>query len=86
MNIYKIERTDGASYDEYDSAVVIAPDEEMARRMNPGKPNGELMTDEDWRKTFSTWVKSPHLVEVNYLGRADEGLAQSVIVASFNAG
>lgn len=35
MNIYKVRRTDGYSYDDYDSFVCVARNEEDARRIIP---------------------------------------------------
>ena len=35
MNIYKVSRKDGASYDEYDSFVCVAETEEQAKLMFP---------------------------------------------------
>jgi len=83
MNLYLISRTDAIDYDEYDSAVVAAPDEATARDMHPrdGAPV-------DWatgsRYAFDTWCRSQDCVTVKLIGTAS--VEQGVILASYNAG
>jgi hypothetical protein len=82
MNLYKISQRENNDYETHDSAVVAAPDEEMARLINPA--NGKLMSD--WDHEYSTWCSSPDLVCVELLGTAKPGTKTGVIVSSFNAG
>ena len=82
MNIYKISQTENTDYDTYDSAVVAAPDETVARNMNPR--DGSMMTDEEWTYHYSAWCSSPESVQVEYIG--DTYRPQGLILASFNAG
>src|SRR2546425_1083663 len=85
MNIYKISQDENGGYDTYDSAVVCAPSEAIARRINP--VNGELLADEDWLDWFNktTWGSSSKSIKVELLGKAKRGIKQGVITASFNA-
>ena len=47
LKLYTVSRTDSAGYDEYDGAVVAAPDEEAARNTHP---NGRDVRDANgWR-------------------------------------
>ncbi|HEX6827233.1 MAG TPA: hypothetical protein VF077_13020 [Nitrospiraceae bacterium] len=75
MNIYKIEQNVSDDYDTYDSAVVIAPDEESARAMRPDTRRGYV--DEWCDKEF---------VKATLIGTAIESEHQRIVVASFNAG
>jgi hypothetical protein len=88
MNLYKISQDSNHDYDTYDSAVVCAENEEVARNMNPGS-----LIDEDPPKLIDwlnhpeyAWCKNPDLVKVELIGSAAPGLPQGVICASFNAG
>ena len=71
MKIYLIERTDEIDYDEYDSAVVCAKNEESAKRLGPtGEGDG--------------WGNHP--VTVTLIGQAERDSGEDVILSSFNAG
>ncbi len=61
----------------YNSAVVVAPNEETAANMDPG--TGKPI--EGWG--YLTWCKSQY-VKVLYLGEAVENLEEGVICASYN--
>lgn len=85
MNLYLISQPRrNVTFDTYDSAVVCALNEEIARNMNPD--SGELYTPEEWKKPYGAWCDSPEQVTVKYLGKASEELTQGVVCASFNAG
>lgn len=62
MNIYKIWRTDQYDYDQYDSAIVIAENEEDARGMNPGYKDNVRYYD---RMKFID-MDEEELMEFNY--------------------
>ena len=79
MKLFLISQNENNNYDTYDSAVVTAPDEETARRIDPS--TGRLM--HNWG---SVWCSAPEVVDVSYLGEAAEGTEQGVVCASFNAG
>jgi len=88
MNIYLIERTTPHDYDEYDSAVVIAKDEEEARATSPSMDPADIqqvvpaLTAECPR--FDSWV-GQDAVKVTLIGLSyTQG--RKVICASFNAG
>lgn len=96
MNIYLISWADGNDYDKFDSAVVIAPNEETARNMAPQHTCERLEAVRggecemvDWsrqrRKVCSAWAKFPSDVNVRYLGAAHQ-LHTECVCASFNAG
>jgi hypothetical protein len=82
MKIYRISQNQNNGYDTYDSSVVIAPDEETARNMNPS--TGAQL---DWSKMqYSGWCYKPDQVYVELIGTAVKGMRCDVIVASFNSG
>lgn len=82
MNIYKISQQVNNDYDTYDSAVVIAVSEDVAREMQPTDGSPYDPTEKYW---CSSWAK-PHDVTVEFLGLTLPGAKAGVVVASFNAG
>ena len=98
MKIYLISQTVNTGYDTYDSAVVIAEDEEEAKRICPEKYY-KCGKDDHWFFQYSdggekdeglcpNWfdwcaVKD---VKVEYIGEAKNGSKKGVVCASFNAG
>jgi len=78
MKIFLISQDENNDYDTFDSAVVVAEDENEARNIRPGGG--------DWGESFSTWCSSPELVKVEYIGEASEKYNEGVVCASFNAG
>ena len=80
MNLYLIKRPDLADYDQYDSAVVAAPDEATARNTHPD--GFSVARDEG---AYGTWV-TPEKVIVKLLGKADKSVRRGVLCASYNAG
>lgn len=83
MKLFLIWQDVNDDWDTHDSAVVVAPDEETARNMDPA--NGLPV---DWNCDWISrrWVSNPDDVQVDYLGEAADGLESCVICASFNAG
>lgn len=80
MNIYRISQDKNIDYDTYDSAVVVAKDEDEAAGIHPS--GGELRQD-----PYSDWVPTKEYVTVELIGKATkEHKIKGVIVASFNAG
>ena len=89
MNLYLVSRTDKIDYDEYDSFVCAAENEEQARKMLPF--DEELVreeTEENIRNLiFWEWTNDLNKIKVEYIGKADEKYTKpTVILASFNAG
>lgn len=84
MKLFKVERTDDPSWDEYDAMIVCCEDEETARNMSPD--TGEPMTEKEWNEQFSFWCKSPTDLKVEYLGEAADHVEKGVVLDSFNAG
>lgn len=90
-NIYLVQRTDGFDYDDFDSFVCIAKDEEEARAMKPEhvrehqtiplEPTLHNTTDK-----YSGWVSSFNHVKVTFLGKAKLSQKSGLLCASFNAG
>lgn len=80
MNIYKISQSENNRWDTYDSAVVIANNEEEARNTHPDQEDGKFGA-----YSFNTWASSPDKVRVEFIGVTDIEEPQ-VVVASFNAG
>jgi hypothetical protein len=86
--LYLISQEENVGYDTYDSAVVVAPDEETAKIIDPrnwGRDN-IFMTEEDWNRPYSSWCSSPDKVKVLHLGEATDDLKVGVVTSSFNAG
>lgn len=81
MKLFLISQTQNDSYDTFDSAVVIAADEDTARNMHP-RTGGRIVL---WGELFRDWCSAPEYVEVTYLGGSVE-TASRVVCASFNAG
>jgi hypothetical protein len=82
MNLYKISQSVNNGYDTYDSAVVCAESEEIARQICPSNPDCSKLAY--WDKY--SWAYDPDDVEVEYIGMAKDGLERQIIVSSFNAG
>lgn len=90
MNIYRISQSKNQQYDSYDSAVVIAANEDQAKMIHPNGNNiqwnkGKLIIKilEDDR----SWVINPNYIQVELIGKAKtQEKKPRVICASFNAG
>ena len=80
MNLYLISQpVDKVEWDNYDSAVVCAPDEDTARRIDPlGK--SELI---EWWEEKAYWC-APANVKCKLIGQANPSTQQGVICASYN--
>ncbi len=75
LKIYRISQTVNQEYNTYDAAIVVAENEEEARRT--------LLSDKNtWP---DEWV-SPVDVRVEEIGVANKNIKKGVILASFNAG
>lgn len=81
MKIYKVERTDNWSYDDYDSFVCYAENEEKAKDIHP---NWWSISNDFW----GWWVKidGKKFLKVTYIWEALEVTEESIILSSFNAG
>ena len=90
MKIYLISQNVNNNYDTYDSAVVIAENEEEARKIHP---EGTYDYPEESKKSeykkmdsdYGSWVRKKYVI-VKYVGEAKEGSEKGVVCASFNAG
>ena len=82
MNLYLITRNDGVDYDQYDSAVVAAPDEEDAKAL--------IEQDlDDW--THYGYVNHKKVntkldITIKLIGTAIDEMQYGIVVDSFNAG
>lgn len=92
MNIYKIWRENDIGWDTYDSAVVIADNEEYARKIHPnGNATfkfGEWYDNDNYIKSRyeDEWCGLGD-VKVELLGVADQTYTEPcVVLSSFNAG
>lgn len=86
MNIYRISQDVNNEYETFDSAIVVAPDEEYARNMYPGcgRP---VNWENAGREVSRSWAERPEDVKVEYIGIADVTFdTPSVLCASFNPG
>ena len=96
MNIYKLTtNADTDSYDYYDSAIVVASNEDEARSVHPSARPDIKVIDGKWFLVFqsghkyleTSWAISPDLVNAELIGVADSKYDKpQVICASFNAG
>lgn len=101
MKIYKVERTDKWSYDDYDSFVCFANSEDEARHLHPVpdiyewrdhpnlKEHGWYFKYFDGKYDFckhkGSWT-NPENLKVFELNRDPKDGKPTVILASFNAG
>ncbi len=98
MNLYRISQDVNNNYDTYDSAIVVAENEELAVRVHPSgylydeklgwytidPLNGEKYFES---KIFGVWAKSHNDVKVELIGTAKpEFESGNIILASYNAG
>ena len=81
MNLYLISQSKVRCYDSYDSAVVAAVTEDVARTIYPG--NGEHLPS---IRRPSDWCSDPNDVRVKLMGCAVTGTEQGVVLTSYNAG
>lgn len=90
MKLFLISQTDHNHYDTYDSAVVAAETEEIAKTIKPsnqaGKPVEFIPENSSMWDRYSAWVNDPKRVTAEYIGEAKEGTKTGVILSSFNAG
>jgi hypothetical protein len=80
MNIYLLKQNTVTGYYTYDAIVVAAPTAEIAQTIYP---YGEPVVAGDY---YASWPNDVKDVNVTLLGKAEEGIGQGVILASFNAG
>lgn len=80
MKIYLVSRNDRIDYDQYDSFVCVAEDENAARNMSPDSC--------EWNENWNVWIARDRVGEltVKYVGEAEFGEDPYVVCASFNAG
>lgn len=86
MNIYRISQDTNSGYDTYDSAIVIASNEEEARNIHPNGIVDYMNQDKDWY--HFTWTE-PHNVKVELISHIVGEyyfVNGTVLCASFNAG
>lgn len=99
LNIYKIWVDWWLGYDTYDSAIVVARDEESARHIHPdsrydrqirGYNRETNRFDKSWYESdapsaYSDWTK-PENVNVELVGTTNSYVEGTVLCASYNAG
>ena len=97
MKIYLLSQDVVNGYDTYDSAIVIAENEDEARKIHPNKLVTHI-TNEQWMGTYSggeeyknelyEWVECSDIdkISVKYIGEASKEQQKGLVLASFNAG
>lgn len=94
MNIYRIWQDVNCDYDTYDSAIVVAENEEAARKIHPRGLNATgyneytHLYDLPWWKgtdTDRTWCQIDN-VNVELVGTTNLYKEEKILLASFNAG
>jgi hypothetical protein len=86
MNIYKISQTENTGYDTYDSAIVAAKNEDLARLIYPGNKNYFDESVDDFEYETTDWCSSPDKVIVELIGKATKSIKSGVVLSSYNAG
>ena len=98
LNIYKIWVDGWLGYDTYDSAIVVASNEEVARHIHPGDKSDNKVRgynsethryDKPWYESDYqdlTWWTKPENVNVTLVGTTDLYSEGTVLCASYNAG
>lgn len=79
MKLYLLTQNEREGYDTYDSMVVAAKDEVMARQIHP---HGEWPGPSH---SHDVWASKPENVKVVLIGTAVRGTKQDIICSSFNA-
>ena len=79
--LYLLRRTDAIGYDEYDSCVVCAIDENDAKTI---APDGSVFVEHN--RVRMPWAATYSEIECVEIGTANENQERGVITASFNAG
>jgi hypothetical protein len=82
MKLFLISQNVNDGYDTWDSAVVAAEDEQLARMTHPSEYKNPWNGKEE---RYGGWCDAVH-VKVEYLADAKPGSQAGVILASFNAG
>jgi hypothetical protein len=95
VKIYKVERTDNWSYDDYDSFVCFANSEDEARKLHPYGDDSYVLYEDGWHMKYSdgriddkihdfmSWTHDISSLKVQELKDSDK---PEVILASYNAG
>jgi hypothetical protein len=84
VNLYLISQDENNDYDTYDSAIVCARSEKVAREIHPNTSVTEKWYG-DGTPNYS-WASHPSNVKVELIGIAMKGIKKGVVLASFNAG
>ena len=86
LKLFLISQNINQDYDTFDSAVVVAKNENSARKIHPN-----ISVHKDWWKKplddYSSWVNSKD-VEVQFIGNVENPKLKNkqVVCASYNAG
>lgn len=93
MNIYLISQTENKGYDTYDSAVVVAENEDKARCIDPS--GHRIVKDGKWHFVFAdgtsepddyiSWANNISKIKVELIGTTEKA-EQGIVLTSFNAG
>lgn len=86
MNLYLISQTINENWGTYDSAVVVAPSMEEARKMHPSSGK-DITKPQEYLCPQTNWVTDPIDVRIIYLGLSfHDYKSGTIICSSFNAG
>jgi len=95
MKLYLISQNQNDDYDTYDSAVVAADNEILARATHPSEYKVWIEGRVHFKYSNGTiepesgshdWASDLEAIKVEYLGEAKEGTEAGIVLASFNAG
>ena len=79
MKLFLLEQNDNCGYDTYDSCVVCAENEELAKKISPCGLNDNFTG-------YGSWANSPENVKAIYIGEAADSVKPGLVISSFNAG
>ena len=76
MNLYLVTRNDESGLDEYDSAVIAAPNERIARNF--------IESEESSWTSFDGYEYSPLDITIKLIGRAEPDIQTGVLLATYH--
>jgi hypothetical protein len=87
LYIYLISQDVNNDYDTYDSAVVIAKNEEEAKKIHPSPSSVYPNANNEGYFSEGNWVEHTQQVKVRCIGTANsEFKPNTIVLSSFNAG
>lgn len=86
MNLYLITRNDGVDYDQYDGAVVAAPNEEDAKALIEQDLNSWTFAEWKYIEEILVVTHTELDITITLIGTATDKMQYGIVIASFNPG